>query len=66
MIPLNPRNLIIIGFILVVFGFVAPFLMVMRILESTFWLNFLAYTASTLGMILGFIGVATYYRINRK
>jgi hypothetical protein len=66
MIRLHPRNLLIIGFILVLFGFVAPFLMVMRVVESTFWLNFLAYGASTMGMILGFIGAAMYYRMNKK
>ena len=66
MIRLHPRNLLIIGFFLVLFGFVAPFLMVMRVVESTFWLNFLAYGASTMGMILGFIGAAMYYRMNKK
>lgn len=59
---LKPRRLVFIGFILMVLGIVFPFLMVMKILESTFFLNFFSYTLSLLGMILGIIGIAFEFR----
>jgi hypothetical protein len=63
--PLSPGMLIGIGFILVLFGAVAPFLMVMKIVASTFFLNFLAYAASVSGLILGFVGSLMYIRGRR-
>jgi cytosine/uracil/thiamine/allantoin permease len=35
-----------------------PFLMVIHILESTFFLNFLSFISSTLGAFLGIISIA--------
>jgi hypothetical protein len=55
----HPERLIIVGVGLMLFGCIAPFMMVIHVWESTFFLNFLAYTTSVLGMVLGFIGVAT-------
>jgi len=55
-----------IGFFLVLFGMVAPFLMVMRIVESTFFMNFFSFGASVVGLFFGIIGVAYYARTNRK
>lgn len=62
--PFN--RLIILGFFMVVIGAVLPFLIVMRILPSTFLLNFLAYTTSTVGIFLGVIGVAMYVGEERR
>lgn len=62
---LHPRNLIFLGFILVLLGFVVPFLMVLRIVESSFFLNFFSYGASVAGLVLGLIGAAWYIRIDR-
>ena len=56
---------ILIGFVLVLLGAVLPFLMVMRIIESTFFLNFLAYGSSMVGLLLGFIGASQYVREHR-
>jgi hypothetical protein len=56
---------ILIGFVLVVLGAVLPFLMVMRVLESTFFLNFLAYGSSMAGLFLGFIGASLYVNEHR-
>ncbi|MDX1614741.1 MAG: hypothetical protein R3300_10565 [Candidatus Promineifilaceae bacterium] len=56
--PIN--RLIVIGFILVLIGAVLPFLIVLRFVPSTFFLNFLAYGASIVGIFLGVIGVANY------
>jgi hypothetical protein len=66
MIQLSPLQLILIGFLLSLMGVVLPFLMVMRILESTFFLNFFSYGASVSGLFLGIIGAAQYVGKNRK
>ena len=63
---MEPKNLIIIGFFLVLFGFVAPFLMILGVLESTLLLNFLSYTASIGGLFMDIIGAAWYVRVNRS
>jgi hypothetical protein len=47
-------------------GVVLPFFMVMRILPSTFTLNFLAYGAMVAGLFLGILGAAMYVRLNKK
>ena len=57
---------IVIGFFCVLIGAVLPFLIVLRILPSTFFLNFLAYGASTVGLMLGVIGVAMYVGDERR
>ena len=62
---MQPWKLILIGFVLVLFGFVAPFLMVMKLVPSSFILNFLSYGASVLGLFLGLIGAALYVRTHR-
>ena len=61
----NPRTLLIIGFFLILAGVVLPFLMVLHILESTFFLNFFAFAAQVAGMFLGFIGSVMYIRVNK-
>ena len=63
---LSPLKIILIGFALVVLGAVLPFLMVLHILESTFFLNFFSYSASLVGLFLGLIGSAYYVRLNKK
>ena len=55
---LSPRQLIYLGLFLVVFGFVALFLMALRVIEPSFSLSFLAYGASFGGLMLGIIGAA--------
>jgi multisubunit Na+/H+ antiporter MnhG subunit len=57
---------IVIGFFMVLAGAVLPFLMVIGILESTFFMNFIAFASSTIGVFLGVIGVAMYVGENRK
>ena len=56
---------ILIGFVLVLLGAVLPFLIVMQILESTFFLNFFAFGASLVGLFLGLIGASQYVRERR-
>jgi membrane associated rhomboid family serine protease len=49
-----------------VLGVILPFLMVLHIIASTFFLNFFSYTASLVGLILGLIGSAYYVRLKKK
>ncbi|MFN8387390.1 MAG: hypothetical protein U0V48_09660 [Anaerolineales bacterium] len=58
MIRGNPKLLFVIAVFLMVFGVVMPFLMVIHLVESTFFLNFLSYGASMLGLLLGIVSVA--------
>lgn len=58
----RPLRLIVIGFVLLLMGVVLPFLMVIGLLTSTFFLNFLAYSCSVAGYVTGFIGIAHYTR----
>ena len=64
--PMSPRTMIILGFVLVILGFLFSFLMVIRIIEPSFALSFLAYAASFSGLFLGLIGVASYRRSSRR
>lgn len=57
---LSPWQIIGIGFILVVLGWVGPFLMAIRLIPPNFWLGFLSYGLSVLGLFLGLIGSALY------
>ncbi len=62
---LSPLQLILIGLGLLVVGLILPFLMVLRVLEPTLLLNFLAYFASLIGLVLGLVGIVTYSRLQR-
>lgn len=64
--PLRPKTLILVGLVLVVIGFVLPFLMVIQVVESTFFLNFVSYAASVVGMVLGMIGAVQYHVTHKK
>jgi len=66
MSDLNPKLLIGIGVPLLVIGFVLPLLMVLQIIPSTFFLNFFAYGASFLGLMLGMIGAMSIVARNRN
>jgi hypothetical protein len=47
------------------FGVIMPFLMVIKLVESTFFLNFLSYGSSTLGSFLGIVSLAAS-RVKQK
>jgi hypothetical protein len=55
----------LIGFVLVLLGAVLPFLMVLQVLKSTFFLNFLSYGATVSGILLGVIASTQYVREHR-
>lgn len=54
----NPWLLMGLGFVLMLAGFVLPFLMMLDLIRSTFALNFFSYGVSTAGLFLGIIGIA--------
>ncbi len=54
----HAERLLVIAFLLLLFGCVAPFLMVLEVVQSTMFLNLVSFASSTLGLFLGFIGTA--------
>lgn len=62
----SPRLLLSLGVVLMLLGIVLPFLMVIQLLESTFFLNFFSWGASVAGLALGTIGFATWSRNRRE
>lgn len=63
---ISPRRLIVIGIILMVLGWVLAALLVMRILESTFFLNFVAFMMSNAGLFLGLAGLGLSAQVRRN
>jgi uncharacterized membrane protein len=54
----SPRFLLGLGLFLMLLGIVLPFLMVIHVVESTFFLNFFSWAASVSGLAMGMIGIA--------
>jgi hypothetical protein len=61
----SPRFLLSLGVFLMILGIVLPFLMLIQVLESTFFLNFFSWGASVAGLSFGTIGFAMRSR-NRR
>jgi hypothetical protein len=62
----NPRFFLSLGVILMLLGVALPFLMVIHVLESTFFLNFFSWGSSVTGLSFGTIGFAMYTRRRRS
>ncbi len=62
----QPSMLILMGFFLVLIGFLLPFLMVLGVFQASFWLSFLSHAASISGLFLGTIGAAMIAVHRRK
>ena len=62
----SPRLLVSLGLTLMLLGIILPFLMLIHVLESTFFLNFFSWGASVGGLFLGVIGVATWVRMRKE
>lgn len=62
----SPRLLLSLGVILMLLGIALPFLMVIQVLESTFFLNFFSWGASVAGLALGTIGFALWSKNRRE
>ena len=58
----SPGFLLSLGVTLMLLGVILPFLMVIHVLESTFFLNFFSWGASVAGLALGTIGFALWSR----
>jgi len=52
----DPKTLIWVGGIAIILGLALPFLMVIKFLPSTYFLNFLAFAFQLLGMSTSIIG----------
>lgn len=52
----SPRLLLGLGLILMLQGILLPFLMLIHVIESTFFLNFFSWGASVAGLSFGTIG----------
>jgi len=61
----SPRFLLTLGLILLFIGWIIPLLIIMRVIPSTFFLNFLSWGMSVSGLFLGFVGGAMWVRMNR-
>ena len=62
----SPGFLLTLGVILMLLGILLPFLMVIQVLESTFFLNFFSWGLSLAGLAIGTIGFAMYSRGRRN
>ena len=62
----SPRLLVSLGLTLMLLGIILPFLMLIHVLESTFFLNFFSWGASVGGLFLGVIGVASWVRTRKE
>ncbi|MBE0682820.1 MAG: hypothetical protein IH589_12995 [Anaerolineales bacterium] len=54
----SPHLLLTLGLLMMLMGVILPFLMVIKVLESTFFLNFFSWGLSSLGLALGMVGFA--------
>ena len=61
----SPRFILTLGMTLLLLGWSLPFLMVLKIVPSTFFLNFFSCGASVSGLFLGMIGLATGVKWNK-
>jgi hypothetical protein len=63
---MSPATLMIAGFVLILLGFLAPFLMVLRIVESGLMLSVSAYGASLVGLVLALYGISHHVNLCRR
>ncbi len=57
---LTTGRMILIGLVLMILGIVLPFLMVLDVIESTFFLNFFSYIISLVGMLIASVGAIAW------
>jgi len=62
---ISPRFLMILGVIFMLMGIILPYLMIMHVLTSTFFLNFLTWGISMTGLALGTIGFGMSVRLRQ-
>ncbi len=57
--------LILAGLGLSILGCLVPFMMVIRVVQTTWFLNFAAFTAMMVGLVLGLLGGTLHVRGHR-
>lgn len=62
----NPNRIMVVAVGMMLFGCIMPFLMTLRVVESTFFMNFLSFTLSTLGLFLGIVAIAVHRGRHKK
>ena len=65
MIKWQPWKIILLGGSMMLISVILPLLMVLQILQSSFFLNFLTYGLSVAGLLIGFIGMVNMVRVER-
>jgi hypothetical protein len=63
---MNSWLLIAISFVLILAGFLVPFLMVLRVLGSGLVLSFSAHFSSLMGLVLALYGLFDYINSRRR
>ena len=53
---LTTGRMVAIGLVLMIIGILLPFLMVLDVIESTFFMNFFSYILSLVGMLVASVG----------
>ena len=66
MIAADPKVLLLIGLVLLLVGAGLPFLMVLQLIPSTFFLDFFSFIAQVIGLALGFYGAMGLVRARRR
>jgi hypothetical protein len=61
-----PLRCLLLGFVLVTFGAVAPILMVIDLIPASLLLSFLSYAASVGGLMFGLVGASLYIRGEKR
>jgi hypothetical protein len=59
---MKPRFLLYLGLFLMLLGMALPFLMIIKLIPTTFLLSFLSWGISTLGLALGTVGFTSLNR----
>ena len=62
----NPHLLLALSLFLMLLGIIVPFLMVIHVLESTFFLNFFSWGSSVAGLSLGTIWFGLYSKMKKE
>lgn len=55
-----------IGMGLMLIGVIIPLLILIKVIESTFFLNFFSYTCQITGLVVAMLGLVTYVRTRKK
>ncbi len=61
----SPQFLLPLGVILMLLGWILPLFMVLKIIPSTFFLNFFSWGASVAGLFIGMIGLAMSAKLRK-